>query len=219
MRSSRPSDFDPSSLARSPARSPALNAVLCHDSSVDELGSPIVQAREALTDQTSALTDRTSAVDEVVSSDRGAPPPCPQCARTWRRHTLHPLSQTKSYRKRNTSRPSHHFTDTRYTECLCLRTVPVSTFLSDRPRRWALPITSCNEDRLLSELGLLRTVRNQIEGLRTVQSRRLSLTNMEGGALLTEEQLSSRAAFQLAVNPPAEVGSMQRRTARWLLRP
>jgi hypothetical protein len=64
---------------------------------------------------------------------------------------------------------------------------------------------------LLKAIGLSEEERNQIEGLTTIQ--------MRGSLGLTEAQLSTRAIVRLAVDPPAEVGSLQRRTSNWLLRP
>eukprot|EP00966_Prymnesium_polylepis_P304238 7029040-Prymnesium_polylepis.1 len=60
----------------------------------------------------------------------------------------------------------------------------------DAPQ-WALPISSVNEDRMLTALGLSRTDRVQIEGLSSIKVR--------GGLGLTEEQLSSRAVVRLAL--------------------
>ena len=68
------------------------------------------------------------------------------------------------------------------------------------------------------EIGLPLAERNQIEGL---QMRRApaGLAHQGNQFALTEEQLSSRAIRRLAANPPMGVGTMQRRTIRWLLRP
>jgi hypothetical protein len=98
-----------------------------------------------------------------------------------------------------------------YVEILALRSLPISDFLGDAPPKWPLAITSINEDRLLRELGLQDEERNQIEGL--------SSTRVRGGISLTEEQMSSRAIARLAADPPQQVGSFQRRTRAWLLRP
>ena len=103
-----------------------------------------------------------------------------------------------------------------YEEYLSLRSVPVSTFLSTAPRPWVLPITSISEHKLLSAIGLSHAERDQIEGLQiggASASRRSS-----NEVALTEQQMMSHAAFQLSSNPPAKVGSMQRRTSQWLLR-
>lgn len=107
-------------------------------------------------------------------------------------------------------------TDPYYASILALRSVPLSTFLSEAPRQWVLPITSVNENRFLIEIGLSRSERDVIEGL---QTRRASAVGMRDIFGLTEEQLASRAIARLASNPTPEVGSMQRRTAKWLLRP
>jgi len=104
-------------------------------------------------------------------------------------------------------------TDTYYAEQLGLRSLPVPTFLSSAPASVALPITSINEDRLLVELGIVHAERNQIEGLHSSSSR------ARGGHVLSEEQLSSIAISRLAANPPPEVGIIQRRTQKWMLRP
>jgi len=98
-----------------------------------------------------------------------------------------------------------------YVGCLALRSLPMPVFLGTSLRKWKLPITSVNEDVLLKAIGLSEEERNQIEGLTTIQ--------MRGSLGLTEAQLSTRAIVRLAVDPPAEVGSLQRRTSNWLLRP
>eukprot|EP00966_Prymnesium_polylepis_P238983 5527145-Prymnesium_polylepis.2 len=63
-------------------------------------------------------------------------------------------------------------------------------------------------------MSVPRSDRYQIEGLQRARS-----STDEGDVGFTAEQQSSRAVAQLASNPPPEVGSLQRRTARWLLRP
>ena len=143
-------------------------------------------------------------------------------------------------RKRD-RRHSYATTDEYYSECLSVRSAPLTCvdFHSNpgnscaysrnltRPRislcswflkgeahhNWVLPMTSINESRLLVELGLLQAERSQIQGLQT------SLAQTDTTHQLNEEQLSSRAIIRLAVDPPPEVGQMQRRTASQLLRP
>jgi hypothetical protein len=135
---------------------------------------------------------------------------------------------SKAYRKRlaSATAKSQNFTDELYSNCVCLRSIPLAGFVRDIQRQWVLPITSANEDRLLALLGLPRTERDQIEGLQVSiwLARGQASANQEGssssgGQGLTESQLSSRAIARLASNPPQEVGAMQRRTAKWLLRP
>lgn len=135
---------------------------------------------------------------------------------------------TKAYRKRlaGATAKSQNFTDEFYSNCVCLRSIPLADFVREVPRQWVLPITSANEDRLLALLGLPRAERDQIEGLQASiwLARGQTSGNSEGssssvGQGLTESQISSRAIARLASNPPQEVGAMQRRTARWLLRP
>jgi hypothetical protein len=107
-------------------------------------------------------------------------------------------------------------TDEYYAACISLRSVPVSDFLGPSPPVWPLPITSINEDRLLKELGLSNAERSAIEGLQFAQA---STPDPSGSGMgLTEEQLSSRAIVRIAATAPPEVGAMQRRTAKWLLR-
>lgn len=107
-------------------------------------------------------------------------------------------------------------TDPFYQEYLSLRSVPVSTFLSTSPRPWVLPITSISEHKLLSTIGLSHAERDQVEGLQIGGASSARRSSNE--VALTEQQMMSHAAFQLSSNPPAKVGSMQRRTAQWLLR-
>ena len=102
-------------------------------------------------------------------------------------------------------------TDAFYASCLCFRSLPVTAFTSGAPPKWALPITSVSEDRLLKMLGLSHLERYEIESLSTVKVR--------GGAGLTEEQLTQRAVARLAADPPPGVAKMQRRTSAWACRP
>jgi len=111
------------------------------------------------------------------------------------------------------------FTDNFYAECVCLRSLPVDAFLAGTPLQSPLPITSINENRLLMEIGLPLAERNQIEGLQMRRAPAAGLAHHGNQFALTEEQLSSRAISRLAANPPLGVGTMQRRTICWLLRP
>jgi len=103
-------------------------------------------------------------------------------------------------------------TDKYYSSFLSLRSEPISVFLGNGRPKSELPITSINEDRLLKELGVSTDQRNLIEGLS-------SRSNANVGIGLTEEQQTARAIVRLAANPPPEAQDLQRRTARWLLRP
>ena len=86
-----------------------------------------------------------------------------------------------------------------------LRSIPVDTFLMGKSP-WPLSISSINEDRLLKEYGLVRSERNEIEGLT--------------GAAVGTSPLSCRAAISLAYAPPAQVAEMQGLTSgAMLLRP
>jgi len=125
------------------------------------------------------------------------------------------MQASKSMEKRRT-RSSRNGTDEYYKSLLSLRSVSVSAFLGQgSPEGWVLPITSMNESKFLALLGLSRNERSEIEGLRL--SRPGVLHESDHGFMA--DQLSTRAVIQLAENPPAEVGDMQRRTALWLLRP
>jgi len=96
-------------------------------------------------------------------------------------------------------------TDELYSRYLSLRSHTVALFLGDVTPGSPLPITSMGEDRLLTELGLSLSERNQIEGLSAVSE-------------VMEAQMAQRAIARLAANPPQVVGDMQRRTSKWLLR-
>eukprot|EP00966_Prymnesium_polylepis_P295301 6819220-Prymnesium_polylepis.1 len=86
-----------------------------------------------------------------------------------------------------------------------LRSVPVNTFLIGKSP-WPLSISSINEDRLLKEYGLVRSERNEIEGLT--------------GASVGTSPLNCRAAVSLAYDPPLQVAEMQGLTCgATLLRP
>ena len=98
-----------------------------------------------------------------------------------------------------------------YASILAVRAEPVSAFVAWSTPKSALPITSFSEDRYLKELGLPAEVRNRLEGLLVGRA-----SSHDGQ---TEEQQVSRAIIQLASDPPPTVGKMQRRSARWLMRP
>ena len=98
-------------------------------------------------------------------------------------------------------------TDEFYSSFLVLRAEPIACFLGNAAPKWALPITSCNEDRFLKLLGLPADQRNRIEGL------------IGRSAAEDEERQISHEIVRLAANPPPSVGQLQRRTARWLIRP
>mmetsp|Transcript_1998 Transcript_1998/g.5040 ORF Transcript_1998/g.5040 Transcript_1998/m.5040 type:complete len:1003 (+) Transcript_1998:348-3356(+) len=104
-------------------------------------------------------------------------------------------------------------TDAYYACHLSLRSEPLPVFLGAAPPKWALPITSINEDRYLKELGLSFTHRYEIEGLLSGHGASVS------AAGLTEEQKTSRAVHRLAVDPPFRVGVLQRCTSKRHLRP
>jgi len=107
-------------------------------------------------------------------------------------------------------------TDEHYASCLCLHSLPVAQFFRrDRPEG-PIPITSINEDRLLTELGLSEVERSRLEGL--IPSSSSSLRD-EDQHELSQGQLSSRAVVRLACNPPQAVGTIQKLTTSWLLRP
>ena len=99
-------------------------------------------------------------------------------------------------------------TDEFYSSFLALRSEPVPIFLGYAAPKWALPITSFNEDQYLKVLGLSAVQCNLIEGFVSGHS-----------AARDEEQQVSHELVRLAANPPPSVGKMQRRTARWLIRP
>ena len=89
-----------------------------------------------------------------------------------------------------------------------LRSASVNEFLGAHRSVHALPITSINEERLLQEMSLSEEERNKIMGL------------MGHGAsqALAASSLSSTAR-NLAHDPPATVGELQRLAAERLLRP
>ena len=116
----------------------------------------------------------------------------------------------------NRQKSSKNETDSFYAKYLALRSVPLATFLAGGPQKWALPITSIPENKLLRELGLSSQERDQIEGLFV---RRPSSAGFVVPPGHDHQQLSARAIVRLAADPPGAVGIMQQRTTRWLLRP
>ena len=112
-----------------------------------------------------------------------------------------------------------YLTDEAFAGCLSLQSIPLEAFLAVddlQSQATRLPITSVSESRLLEALGVRSVERQLIEGL---QVRRPSLANSKSTSSLTDSQLSARALIRLAANPPSEVRLLQRKTARWLLRP
>jgi hypothetical protein len=107
---------------------------------------------------------------------------------------------------------SSGLSDPFYTSYLSLRSIPAAAFLGVEPPRHPFPISSMSEDKLLIALGLSRGERKQIEGVKTKGG---SPTDEFG----SEAHQSLRASFRLAMDPPLQVGVMQRRTASWQLRP
>ena len=114
------------------------------------------------------------------------------------------------------TRSSRNVTDGLYAGLLCVRSQPVKEFLARRskPASLLINITSVSEGVLLKLMGLSADERYQIEGL---QVRGASAKSYVAG-MASLEQISSRAVVRLAQNPPAAVGSIQRRTANWLIR-
>jgi len=106
--------------------------------------------------------------------------------------------------------------DPLYASVIGLRSAPLSKFLQQTTLQWQLPMTSICESRLLMEIGVPNSERNQIMGL---QRRASELGTLSGPGGLTEPQLVARAIGRLATDPPQLVGAMQRRTTSWLLRP
>jgi len=117
--------------------------------------------------------------------------------------------------------------DDYYAEQLTLRTRPAAAFLRGDPPAWPilgpLCISSVEEDRMLSALGLNRVERNRIEGLlvarSSVDSAGLSLMMRQGASSNQGAEGQNTSLLRLAADPPREVGWMQRKTARGLLRP
>lgn len=118
--------------------------------------------------------------------------------------------------QRQKRQPSKKGTDEFYSAWVSLRARPLPAFLDERESEWALPISSINGSRLLSELNIVRDERYQIDGLRIGQ-KKVSRGGKKGPGM-TDEQLRHRALVRLAANPPVGVGAMQRRTAERLLR-
>mmetsp|Transcript_42418 Transcript_42418/g.124226 ORF Transcript_42418/g.124226 Transcript_42418/m.124226 type:complete len:771 (+) Transcript_42418:1-2313(+) len=120
-----------------------------------------------------------------------------------------------SKRQGSNSGSKANITDEYYAAFLGIRSASLRAFLSfqgSKPPAWPLTITSVNEDRMLMELGVSERDRKRIEGLQATSSSRRNVK-------MSEEQLAMNAIAQLAANPPAQVASVQRRTAGWLVRP
>ena len=110
-------------------------------------------------------------------------------------------------------------TETYYASLLAFRSLPFQNFSEDLPPKWPLPISSVNEDRFLTEIGLAFNDRYEIEGL---QAGRRNASGQSGAHLAStarEKQWSAtRAVVRVAANPPREVGTFQRRTVHWAIR-
>jgi hypothetical protein len=125
-----------------------------------------------------------------------------------------PLLQTRQFDKKR-QKSQRGTADPLYASVIGLRSAPLSKFLQQTTLQWQLPMTSICESRLLMEIGVPNSERNQIMGL---QRRASELGTLSGPGGLTEPQLVARAIGRLATDPPQLVGAMQRRTTSWLLR-
>lgn len=108
-------------------------------------------------------------------------------------------------------------TDAAYSGIVSLRSTSSEGFIARNATNPLLPITSFNEDALLAFLGVPIAERNQIEGLHSSRDRRASAVHLMGLAV-SEDQMSSQAIARFVSDPPLKVGSMQRRTTKWLVR-
>ncbi|KAL1525655.1 hypothetical protein AB1Y20_020505 [Prymnesium parvum] len=151
----------------------------------------VAGARGSVCDRRSSLTSPVLGVELSVSNQKAN-------------------SARRKLEKQRGKKRAKHATDPHFATHLCLRTVPVSDFLTADANGWVLPITSVNEDVLLKELGLSQLERHQMEGL--------TFRSADVPSSLTAAQLSALASVRLARDPPPEVGTMQRRTASWLVR-
>ena len=107
--------------------------------------------------------------------------------------------------------------DSFYRDCLSIRSVPFDVFAGVKPTQWLMPITSINEDVLLTALGLSKVERYQIEGLEIALQG--SSRKARAGLALTEARRISRFVVQLAADPPPGFGKVQKWSAIRLLRP
>eukprot|EP00966_Prymnesium_polylepis_P314745 7272586-Prymnesium_polylepis.1 len=130
-----------------------------------------------------------------------------------------PMTPTGLQRVKNLTRrtTTNHLlasgvSDPFYAPHLTLRSIPVAAFLGVDPPIYPFPIASMSEDKLLIALGLSGGERKKIEGVQTKGGPPMDERGSEGQQFL-------RASFRLAMDPPSQVGVMQRRTTRWQLRP
>jgi len=169
-------------------------------------------SRWSLTDRLSNVTTQRSESD----SDRSTPAETEDAA----------MAAMRMMEERR-MRSSRNETDAFYAEWLCLRSMPAKTLLASDSNPTTLPITSMNEGLLLKVMGLTAEQRDRIEGLQVRHtslqarraSRRASSSSYDIAEVFGLEKMSSRAIVRLAASPPAAVGSMQRRTAKVLVRP
>ena len=180
---------------------------------------PTPSQRRSSDDATTWRSSGVGAEDETVCVLPQSPIQfCRLIALRLRPAPTQDVARRKLEQKRTHSRKI--LSDPFYNEFLGLRSLPVGTFLEGRPPKYALPITSINEDRLLLELGLSEAERNQIEGLGVFGGGAASSGRRTTAlSARAEQQQSSGAIVRLAANPPAAVGTMQRRTTKWMLRP
>jgi len=186
------------------------------------LGRTTLMESRKSSQRTSSKKSPKSSVDASAASARKCSTAGRRADRTLHAIRLRSASWLNASRQTGstTNRKTAYFaissgTDEFYAGCLALRSVPVQLFMVEAPQPWVLPITSVNEDRLLVLLGLRSAQRNQIEGLVGLQTGRP--TSGTGGGIGPADELNAVARF--ASDPPQEVGHVQRRTAKWLLRP
>jgi hypothetical protein len=124
------------------------------------------------------------------------------------------LAESKTLTRRTTTNHllASGVSDPFYAPHLTLRIIPVAAFLGVDPPIYPFPIASMSEDKLLIALGLSGGERKKIEGVQTKGGPPMDERGSEGQQFL-------RASFRLAMDPPSQVGVMQRRTTRWQLRP
>lgn len=118
-------------------------------------------------------------------------------------------------RRKSSKGPQDEF----YKSVLSLRSLPIAQFLEGNTNKYAMTITSINEDRLLQELRLPKSERILIEGVHIPAS---SSSEKRGSwtahSMDASSGVISSAKHRLAANPPSVVGTWQRRTTQWHIR-
>jgi len=111
-------------------------------------------------------------------------------------------------------------TDKLLASITALRAHPFTELMKGVSSKWALPISSCNEEKLLKEgLGLSKEERKELMGIGFIGPAAISARVSRASASTSSNSTPpGGVAARIAYDPPSSVVAMQRRTACSLVR-